>query len=293
MRQSKGNKNDKKQSYKILIVIGVTIICVILLLLGLAKGWYKEPIISRENNSNQEEIIATNTNATRNKTDAGQYISAAMGDSDEFYKPAEGTKTVLDYGKGSYDITPDIVKWSFSQPIVNLPQLGEKMGLKFQTTKPEGYKARIHYEVYSPDDDPDIKFRQKVFLVADNGDYVCYTIGSRIVEDSKGNIIYMTYPVTLEGDTLCIAASSMPYYDGTNLVIGNPVDTKYGSSKVSLTMHKLNEKEAEEELIKAEESEAAELEAAEIYEEGDELNNESENMEQTDETIAETEQQNN
>lgn len=289
MRRSGDKKNDKKQNYKILIVIGVTIICVILLILGLAKGWYKEPIISKENNSNQEESIATNTNATRDKTDAGQYISAAMGDSDEFYKPAEGTKTVLDYGKGSYDITPDIVKWSFSQPIVNLPQLGEKMGLKFQTTKPEGYKARIHYEVYSPDDDPDIEFRQKVFLVADNGDYVCYTIGSRIVEDSKGNIIYMTYPVTLEGDTLCIAASSMPYYDGTNLVIGNPVDTKYGSSKVSLTMHKLNEKEAEEELIKAEESEAAELEAAEIYEEGDELNNESENMEQAEETIAETE----
>ena len=293
MRQSNGNKNDKKQSYKILIVIGVTIICVILLILGLAKGWYKEPIISQRNNSNQEECIATNTNATRDKTDAGQYISAAMGDSDEFYRPAEGTKTVLDYGKGSYDITPDIVKWSFSQPIVNLPQLGEKMGLKFQTTKPEGYKARVHYEVYSPDDDPDIEFRQKVFLVADNGDYVCYTIGSRIVEDSKGNIIYMTYPVILEGDTLCIAASSMPYYDGTNLVIGNPVDTKYGSSKVSLTMHKLNEKEAEAELIKAEESESVEMEAAEIYEEGDELNNEAENMEQTDETIAETEQQNN
>lgn len=293
MRRNKGNKNDKKQNYKILIVIGTAIICVILLILGLAKGWYKDPIISQPNDNTQEKIIATNTNATRDKTDAGQYISAAMGDSDEFYKPAEGTKTVLDYGKGSYDITPDIVKWSFSQPIVNLPQLGEKMGLKFQTTKPVGYKAKVHYEVYSPDDDPDIELRQKVFLVADNGDYVCYTIGSRIVEDSKGNIIYMTYPVTLEGDTLCIAASSMPYYDGTNLVIGNPVDTKYGSSKVSLTMHKLNEKEAEEELIKAEESEAAELEAAEIYEEGDELNNESENMEQTDETIAETEQQNN
>ena len=55
-------------------------------------------------------------------------------------------------------------------------------------------------------------------------------------------------------------------------------------------MHKLNEKEAEEELIKAEESESAELETAEIYEEGDELNNEPENMEQMDETIAETEQ---
>lgn len=290
MRRNKGNKNDKKQNHKILIVIGTAIICVILLILGLAKGWYKDPITSQPNDNTQEKIIATNTNATRDKTDAGQYISAAMGDSDEFYKPAEGTKTVLDYGQGSYDITPDIVKWSFSQPIVNLPQLGEKMGLKFQTTKPVGYKAKVHYEVYSPDDDPDIELRQKVFLVADNGDYVCYTIGSRIVEDSKGNVIYMTYPVTLEGETLCIAASSMPYYDGTNLVIGNPVDTKYGDSKVSLTMHKLNEKEAEEELIKAEESESAELETAEIYEEGDELNNEAENMEQTDETIAETEQ---
>lgn len=276
MRRDAKHEKNKDYDYKVWIVVGIIAICVTLLIWKIIEGRYTIPKYNE-----QVENIATSTNATRNKTDAGQYISVSMGDSDEFYKPAEGTKTVLDYGKGNYDITPDIVKWSFSQPIVNLPQLGEKMGLKFQTTKPEGYKTRTHYEVYSPDEDPDIELRQKVFLVADNGDYVCYTIGSRIMEDNNGNVVYMTYPLTLENETLCIAASSMPFYDGKQLLIGNPVDTKYGDSKVTLTIHKLNEKVAEDETKQSEEGEMEELKSLEIYEEGDDLSNEVENIKQT------------
>lgn len=287
----KEKKEKKKCDTKILVLLIFCMVCVVLLLVGIKKRWYTESSVIEETTSPdsitvEESEEVRKTSDTYGKTDAGQYISVNMGDSDEFYKPAEGTKTILNFGQGNYDITQDIVKWSFSQPIVNLPQLGEKMGLKFQIEKPKGYVSKTRYEIYSPDDDPDISQRSKVFLVADNGDYICYTIGSRIVEDSKGNVIYTTYPVTLDGETLCIAASNLPYYDGKNLIIGNTVSTQYGSSKVTLTMDKLSGAEIVESEAAAE---AQELQKLENIQEGDDQDAITEGISKTDESSVSTE----
>lgn len=233
MKKQKKKEIRKPPEKKVLVVIFTAILCFVLAVIGWVLGWYKTPIIQKNITDTTEEV-ATNTNVTVGKTDASQYITAAMGDSDEFYKPDENMKVILDFGKGNYDITSDVVKWSFSQPIVDMIKLGEEMGLTFQTARPAGFEPHERYEVYAPGDDPDVSIRQRVFLVADDGAYICYTVGSRIVEDNEGNVFYMTYPVTPEGETLTVAASSLPYYDGKTLIGGCPVETKYGESKITL-----------------------------------------------------------
>ena len=80
-----------------------------------------------------------------------------------------------------------------------------------------------------------MELRQSIFFVAPDGQFVRYTIGSRLVEDGKGNSVGMVYPCTLDGETLMVAASDLPYFDGKDLKIGVPVSYNYGDSKITLT----------------------------------------------------------
>ena len=147
------------------------------------------------------------------------------------------------------------------------------MGLTMQTEKPKGYVLHSRYEVYSPDDDPNTELRQNVFFVAPDGQFVRYTIGSRLVEDGKGNSVGMVYPCTLDGETLMVAASDLPYFDGKELKIGVPVLYSYGDSKITLVATPQDKQNSTEESTDDSNQET-------MTKEGDEIS-ETENSEET------------
>lgn len=264
-------KNLCKNKWVVAIITGVLLGIVIF---AITKNEDHNNIVSNTlgMSSETQTNIATNSNVTLHKSDAGQYLSTNMGGSDEFYKPDGNKKVTFDFGQGNYDISNDVVKWSFGQPIVNLPAVAEEMGLTMQTEKPKGYVLHSRYEVYSPDDDPNMELRQSIFFVAPDGQFVRYTIGSRLVEDGKGNSVGMVYPCTLDGETLMVAASDLPYFDGKDLKIGVPVSYNYGDSKITLTSTPPDEENNLEEHTDKDDQET-------IIKEGDEIN-EAENSEE-------------
>lgn len=266
-------KNLCKNKWKLAIIIGILLGITIF---AITNTKNKNSTAINSNNlgmsSETQTNIATNSNATLYKSDAGQYLTADMGDSDEFYKPDSDKKIIFDFGQGNYDISNDIVKWSFGQPIVNLPAVAEEMGLTMQTEKPKGYVLHSRYEVYSPDDDPNTELRQSIFFVAPDGQFVRYTIGSRLIEDGNGNSVGMVYPCTLDGETLMVAASDLPYFDGKELKIGVPILYRYGDSKITLVAVPQDEENTTEEYIEDSNHET-------IVEEGDEIND-TENAEE-------------
>ena len=208
--------------------------------------------------NNPEETkseIATPSNATATPGNAEaapeeNFLSADQGNSEEYYRPENNEQVIINIGTGNYDISDAIVKWEFGEPIVNILHAADILGLEVVTTVPKNFEYKPRYEVYAPGEDPDTINRRNFFIIGDDGQYVRYTVTSRLVEDSTGNQISTIYPCSIEDDELLIAASSLPYYDGHALIVGNGASYNYGESSIVMS---INDPAADEPSSKEEE----------------------------------------
>lgn len=154
------------------------------------------------------------------------------GGSDEFFKQDLDKKVGVRFGKQEYDISHAVSGWEFGEPVINLQELADIMGLTFTLDVPQDFLVHPRYEEYADGDEIDLSKRADVFLVSKNGGYVRYTITSTFTEDSYGNARTHLRATTLGDDGFVyISGSMIPFYDGSVLKTATVVGFEYQEEK--------------------------------------------------------------
>lgn len=156
----------------------------------------------------------------------GIMVTQNFGSSDSFYKGEEGVPVYVDFGAGEYEITNDIVKWSFGAPVISLKRVADMAKLTLSTTEPETYKHVSYYEVYAPGEDADTTTRTPYYLIDKEGNYLQYKLGSSYIFDKDGNQTAVSYFPEANPDDpedAYISVMALPYLkDGLIAGVGSP-----------------------------------------------------------------------
>ena len=201
---------------------------------GMKVGWFETPMLPEQV---PQETAAVEYSAADFD---GKTMTQDFGRSDTFYKPEEGTKVIIDFGTGTFDITDMVAEWSFGEPIINLTDLAPIMNCHISLENPKGYSSTDRYEIYGENEYVDISNRHPVFLMnSDDTDYVMYTVSSKIAIDNMGYQYSASYAVTEDGEgNYYVSAEHIPYIDTENnwLIMMSTASYDYKEDSIIITI---------------------------------------------------------
>lgn len=196
----------RKNTTIALVAVGIIVVVIVALLI-------KKDIPTNDNTNMASASIAESLKDEYGYV-PGVMVNQSFGTSDSYYQGEEGKDVIINIGNGEYNITDDIVKWSFGTPVISMKKAAEITGLTFTKEKPKEYMAPSYYEVYAPDEDVDLSKRTAYFLVDSDGNYLMYKGGSSYVFDKNGIMYAMSYfpEVNPEDENdILVSVTGLPY----------------------------------------------------------------------------------